>query len=375
MNSYERIKNMKIVVTGGIGSGKSTVTELLRREFPNFGVLSVDKLVAKMYEDPMIGDQLIDKLGTKNKDDVREIVFKNEKLRLAVEEMFSSQIRLSINSMIDFNKDIIIEFPLLFEKGMDMIKDFDVVISVLANESIRIRRVIERSNLTEERVQSILDAQTDDETRRFNSDHVIINNDDLDYLKKSVTEVAKDIRLASYKKDNKKIGMFAGSFDPITLGHQHLIKKSLEIVDFLIVGISTNKNKTSFVKGGAKAHLIESSLVEFLSPEELKRVYIKTIPEHLLTIKYAKKLGVNFMFRGIRSATDLDYESQINLLQKKIEPSIETIYLITPRELMEISSSLVKSIYGLEDWELIAKDYVSKSVLNYLSTEATLSKF
>jgi pantetheine-phosphate adenylyltransferase/dephospho-CoA kinase len=358
---------MKIVITGGIGSGKSTVTELFHQELSGFKVLSVDKLVAKMYDDPMIGDQLIERLGTKEKKDVSDIVFRNAKLREAVEKLFASQINLAINHEIELNQNLIIEFPLLFEKGGDIVKDFHCVISVIAPEKLRVERVIKRNNFSREKIESIMDAQVSDEERSSRSDFIVVNDiDDIDILKKKVTELASSLRLIHAQLQEKRIGLFAGSFDPITLGHQHVIKTALSMVDFLIIGISNNSQKQGLLDVKTKESLIKSSLCEQLEKKELDKVIVLRVPEKCLTVNYAKRCGVKFLFRGLRTATDLEYENQINLLQKKIAPEIETVYLITPRELIEISSSLVKSVLGFEGWEEVAANYVSKSVLDCL---------
>ena len=359
--------NMKIVVTGGIGSGKSTVTELLHKELAGFNVLSVDKLVAKLYDDPMIGDQLIERLGTKEKKDISDIVFRNAKLREAVEKLFSSQINLAINKEITLNQNLIIEFPLLFEKGGDIVKDFHYVISVVAPEKVRVERVIKRNNFSREKIESIMATQVTDEERCSRSNFVIENFvDDLDLLKKKVATLATELRLLHAQLQEKRIGLFAGSFDPITLGHQHIIKTALTMVDFLIIGISHNSQKKGLLPVETRVKLIQSSLAEHVEKKDLDRLIVLRIPEKVLTVNFAESYGVKFLFRGLRTATDLEYENQINLLQKKIAPGIETIYLITPRELIEISSSLVKGVLGYENWDVVAANYVSKSVLDCL---------
>ena len=358
---------MKIVITGGIGSGKSTVTELLHQELSGFKVLSVDKLVAKMYDDPMIGDQLIERLGTKEKKDVSDIVFRNAKLREAVEKLFASQINLAINHEIELNQNLIIEFPLLFEKGGDIVKDFHYVVSVVAPEKLRVERVIKRNGFSREKIESIMSAQVSDEERCSRSNFVIENSvDDLDLLKKKVSLLASELRMLHAQLQEKRIGLFAGSFDPITLGHQHIIKTALTMVDFLIIGISHNPQKRGLLPIDLRISLIKSSLAEQIEMKDLDRVIVLQVPEKVLTVNFAESHGVKFLFRGLRTATDLEYENQINLLQKKIAPEIETVYLITPRELIEISSSLVKGVLGFENWDVVAANYVSKSVLDCL---------
>ena len=115
-----------------------------------------------------------------------------------------------------------------------------------------------------------------------------------------------------------------------------------------------------------RLQLVRCSLAETLSPEQLERVIVDFVPADELTVSFAKSNQAKFIFRGIRGVIDLEYENGLNLLQKKIEPEIETIYLMTPREYIEISSTLVKNVIPLREWERIAKPYVSNCVLEKL---------
>ena len=357
---------MKIVVTGGIGSGKSAVTNMLHERFPDFYVLSIDKLVAKMYDDPLIGDQLIERIGTKDKKAVSDIVFRNDKLRQAVETLFANQITASINNALAVNENIIVEFPLLFEKGRYFIPDFDMVISVTAPESVRIERVRSRDNFSIEKIENIIKTQVTDEVRSVESTLTIDNSGDMQNLIRQVRAAADKIRLFIAQSTNQKIGVVSGSFDPITLGHSWIIDRALKIVDFVIVAIAFSPTKKYMFNDAERLQLVRCSLAETLSPEQLERVIVDFVPADELTVSFAKSNQAKFIFRGIRGVIDLEYENGLNLLQKKIEPEIETIYLMTPREYIEISSTLVKNVIPLREWERIAKPYVSNCVLEKL---------
>ena len=99
----------------------------------------------------------------------------------------------------------------------------------------------------------------------------------------------------------------------------------------------------------------------------LNRIAIKVIPEGELTVTFAESVGASFIFRGLRGVIDLDYENQLDLVQKRIAPNIDTIYLITSRELIEISSSMIKSSLQYREWMRVAKPYVSSAVFQKLS--------
>ena len=363
---------MKIVITGGIGSGKSTVTDLLSKLLPSYKVLSVDKLVTLMYDDPVIGDKLIERMGTKDKKAISDIVFRNQVMRESVEKLFASQIRIAINHEILTHDNLIVEFPLLFEKGKDLVEEFDMVISVISDKNIRIDRVIERNGFSVEKILSIMDAQAPDELKityaaqNPNSSKVIINNSTLSDLTEEVEQVCYDIKLMAAHQMKQKIGIVSGTFDPITLGHQSIIKRALAIVDIVVVGIAVNPKKDCMFDLHTREDLIKASLREYLSDEQFSRVVIKHANPNELMVTFAKNVNASFIFRGIRGVIDLDYEQQINLIQRKLADNIDTLFLITEREFIEVSSSMIKSTLQFDEFERIARPYVSTAVFNKL---------
>ena len=356
---------MKIVITGGIGSGKSTVTQLLGKLLPEFKILSIDKLVESMYENPEIGDRLIERLGSKDKKVVSDIVFRDKILREAVEQLFATQIRLAINQEMALYENVIIEFPLLFEKGQDLIGKFDYIVSVMAEESLRTKRVMERNSFSLEKVKAIIAAQIKDYERLDKSNYAIYNEGDLNDLTTSVENLAYELRIAYAIQNKQRVGVISGSFDPITLGHQSIIERALNVVDLLVIAVARNPQKKYMFSETERIELIKRSLEEQMP--NLNRIAIKVIPEGELTVTFAESVGASFIFRGLRGVIDLDYENQLDLVQKRIAPNIDTIYLITSRELIEISSSMIKSSLQYREWMRVAKPYVSSAVFQKLS--------
>jgi len=162
-----------------------------------------------------------------------------------------------------------------------------------------------------------------------------------------------------------KIGVFAGSFDPITNGHLRVLDDSLKIFDKVILLVAFNPNKKGLFTQEERIEIIQNVL-----PDNYKgSVDIDILPENIATSEYSQKLGATHLIRGIRSATDLDYEFQLNLVNKTISPSIETVYFLTPRELIEVSSSMVKGLMGINGWESVARNYVHPFVVQSMQNK------
>lgn len=159
----------------------------------------------------------------------------------------------------------------------------------------------------------------------------------------------------------KRIGMIAGSFDPITNGHQWLIQQALTIVDKLYVVVGNNPAKKYMFSGDVRQDLINLVIDE----ENTDRLAITYLGDQLL-INAAHDCGCNYLIRGIRNAADFEYEAQVQLINRKIRPNIETLFLIPPRELTEVSSSTVKGLVGFKGWEDIVSTYVHPAVLDAL---------
>lgn len=134
----------------------------------------------------------------------------------------------------------------------------------------------------------------------------------------------------------KKIAVFPGSFDPITSGHEEIVRRGIKLFDEVIVAIGINS---------AKKYLF--SLEERL--EMLRLTFgdeprIKVESYQGLTVKFAESSGAAFLLRGLRGPQDLAYEQPIELINKHMAPSIETVHLITKPELAAISSTIVREV-------------------------------
>ena len=162
------------------------------------------------------------------------------------------------------------------------------------------------------------------------------------------------------------IGIVAGSFDPITNGHVWLIKKAAEIVGengklYIVMGVNSSKKYHFSVE--ERVAQIQEVLLDNLMNRAYQRVEVKVISDDLL-ISTAKELGATHIIRGIRNAKDFDYECEIQSVNRDIDSSIETIYLVPPPELVKVSSSTVKGLVGFKNWEDIVGKYVNPFIVS-----------
>jgi len=142
-----------------------------------------------------------------------------------------------------------------------------------------------------------------------------------------------------------KTAIYPGTFDPITLGHADVIQKSLKICDRLIVAATNTKNKKYFFPIDRRIEIIKKSLFSDL---KLNRKKIIIIPFNSLTINLCKKYKASIIIRGLRAVSDFEYEFQLAGMNKKLDSSIETIFLMSDVENQIISSKFVKEIAKLK---------------------------
>ena len=168
-----------------------------------------------------------------------------------------------------------------------------------------------------------------------------------------------------------KIGIVAGSFDPITNGHTWLISQAARIMNKVYVVIGVNPGKKSLFTPEERKLMIEQSLKVALPAEDFAKIRVRFIENELL-INFAVEKKAYYIFRGIRNTEDFNYEAQMQLVNRKICPDVETFFLIGPREFTEVSSSMVKGLLGFKGWEAVAEGYVSKTVLEALKEKSNL---
>ena len=141
-----------------------------------------------------------------------------------------------------------------------------------------------------------------------------------------------------------KIAIYPGPFDPITLGHIDIIRKSLKIFDKVIIATTDNSEKEYFFSLEERLDIIKKSLFKDLRFNSKK---INVISFNSLTIELCKKYKASVIIRGLRAVSDFEYEYQLAGMNKKLNSNIETMFLMSDIENQIISSNFVKEIIEL----------------------------
>jgi pantetheine-phosphate adenylyltransferase len=142
----------------------------------------------------------------------------------------------------------------------------------------------------------------------------------------------------------KRIGLYPGTFDPITFGHIDIIKRASSIVDKLYIGIPLSNNKKTIFSTSERINLIKKVLTEF--PLAIKNK-INVVSFSGLTTNYCKKISANVIFRGLRVASDFEYEFQLAGMNHKLNDTLQTVFLMADIKNQIISSNFVKEIASL----------------------------
>ena len=142
----------------------------------------------------------------------------------------------------------------------------------------------------------------------------------------------------------KKVGIYPGTFDPITYGHIDVIKRSLNIVNILIIAVSNDHSKDYLFSSEERVSIINNSLFKDLN---FSKKRIKVLSFNTLTTSLCSKYKATIILRGLRAVSDFEYEFQLAGMNRQLDKKIETVFLMSDPDNQVISSKFVKEIAKL----------------------------
>ncbi|MEM6471274.1 MAG: pantetheine-phosphate adenylyltransferase [Planctomycetota bacterium] len=162
----------------------------------------------------------------------------------------------------------------------------------------------------------------------------------------------------------QRIAVYTGSFDPITLGHLHIIERACPLFDTLVIGIGINADKRSLFSPDQRHHLVSEVTSCFAN------VRVECFSG--LAVDFVRSLGATVMVRGIRPLTDIAGEFTMMMANRQLDDEIETVFLMSDERFAHVSSSLLKQIASVsQDDEQLAK-FVPRSVIEPLRRQMQL---
>lgn len=142
----------------------------------------------------------------------------------------------------------------------------------------------------------------------------------------------------SAKDDSERIGVYPGTFDPITLGHADIIRRGAKLVDRLIIGVTTNPSKNPMFSPEERMEMVRREVAS------LGLGNVDVVGFNALLMKFARTQGASMIVRGLRAVADFEYEYQMAGMNQQLDDEIETVFLMADVSLQPIASKLVKEI-------------------------------
>ena len=142
----------------------------------------------------------------------------------------------------------------------------------------------------------------------------------------------------------KRIAIYPGTFDPITLGHLDIIKRAVKLVDHLVIGVATNASKLPIFTLDERVEMVRSEADNLAAGH----ASIEVLAFDTLLVKFAAQVGASVIIRGLRAVSDFEYEFQMVAMNQRLNTDIETVVLMADPRHQAISSRLVKEIALLD---------------------------
>lgn len=142
-----------------------------------------------------------------------------------------------------------------------------------------------------------------------------------------------------------RIGIYPGTFDPITNGHTDIILRATKIVDRLVIGVARNIGKGPLFSTEERVAIVQEEIENLVDADTRRRVVVK--PYEILTMHFAMEVGATVIVRGLRAVSDFEYEFQMAGMNNRLNPNVETVFLMANDKYQFIASRFVKEIAQL----------------------------
>jgi pantetheine-phosphate adenylyltransferase len=139
----------------------------------------------------------------------------------------------------------------------------------------------------------------------------------------------------------RHVGLYPGTFDPVTLGHLDIIGRAVKLVDHLVIGVATNPSKSPMFTFEERVDMVRSETAPF---QGNGRATIDVQTFDCLLMKFAEDVGATVIVRGLRAVSDFEYEFQMVGMNQRLNPDIDTVFLMADPRHQAIASKLVKEI-------------------------------
>ena len=356
---------LKVGLTGNIGCGKSTVSKLLAA-YPQVLLVDTDTLAKQIAALPEHAETITQIVGfsvnfSKDKDRKRlaEALFSNQQLLDAYQQFIHPLVWKKVDEQFDALQYglLVVESAILFEVHSE--HHYDKIIMVTCDESVQIDRLCNGNRAMQEAdVRARMSLQISQSIKKEKADFVIDNSGTEQQLKQYVLQLYNDLNQLIMKREKTK-ALFVFSADPPTLGHEWLIKEALRRYDELAVAITYNPAKKGDFTIEQRCDMVRAIVPDHVPVTTFSGIY---------SVDYAESIGAKYFIRGIRNAVDNEYEQMMAALNLEINPSVETIFIESPEELRDVSSSAVRLIVGpvgleCKGWEALVAKKVSPAVL------------
>jgi pantetheine-phosphate adenylyltransferase len=141
-----------------------------------------------------------------------------------------------------------------------------------------------------------------------------------------------------------RVGLYPGTFDPLTLGHVDIVERAVKLVDELVIGVAINTDKAPLFALEERVAMVKEEMGRI---SKATGVAIRVVPFEILLMRFAEEVGADIIIRGLRAVSDFEYEFQMVGMNQALNDEIETVFLMADARFQSIASRLVKEIARL----------------------------